>query len=981
MSWIGQVVRGTRTAMVGGGLQRPSLNSCGCNLATTSRPTALRPHSFIQSRGATRTATKTAAQSPKSGESSPTSEVAQRLLKKRRKRAAVSHTDRSNYKWTPEVDAQIVNLRLEGNSWAEIGAAVGMDHAACHSRYMRVLDPSHRLEWTSVKLDKLNTMVSEGKSWSRIATEFLTTQAVCREKWASMHQGMAALARKGSSLVTSMAPGTGRGNRTLLAISEVGLVSTKRRRWCDHIDSLLLDMHNRGLSWKQIGKVLGTSPLNCYTRYHSRIKGQLESGWTPLTLNIDNTPYYLLPDRPLQAFLARNASTAEGSDTSSTTGRSSRPSRGPLGLVGEEYMHDIAPDDSKMQRTWSKEEDNTILEGRKAGFSFKVIGDDLRIDPALCHYRYVTELSDSSKKNPWTPRLEQRLIFYIQQGMSWPSIGEELGVHPILCQRKYAQLRQPRTLTTENSDQRQQSTFEGQQSAATSNGEQHDRLDDDDDEVNIDDTADGFDEDYRAHDMDEEEEQAGEYTDDETMDDLHLSAGSEDSEEILDDDTEERSTPIRGTADSSLAGSIRNEQDDYRFQWNLYTRWTPEDETILIRHVINNGTQSWQDVSDKLAGKYTAEECKTVWKFLDMPVHPTASRSEKKWDAYRESQFWRLWLENGSDFNKISRQLSESEPTGHSSLSGGLDRNRESQGDEATDLAKFTPEECEAMFKQRITSHSPPLNEDDENFARDCVQLALSKSKVPKFHWDREKSVKLQKLVRQRLRTRGFHVNWVNWKWVARHVGGGATVQGCSVHWRLLRSKDQDSWSNEELLLLEQGIREVGSSVDNEGPSASRTARASGPSRAVFRAVQRHYLPDRSLVDLELKYFLMSDKATQVSVDEYMTLLDAVGKYGEGHWDKVVEYMQEHLPASSESSTARWTKAPARRVWEASYKAKLMHTPWTSTEDEDLLYTVEKIGRNDWMAVSRFFPDKSAWVCRLRWCQLTDDHRTDPKQL
>ena len=880
------------------------------------------------------------------------------------------------------MDSKIVNLRLEGNSWAEIGTAVGIDHAACHSRYMRVLDPSHRLEWTPKKLEKLNALVSEGKPWSRIATELLTTQAVCREKWANMHQDMASQARKGTSLLTSTAPNPNRSSRALLGIAEVGLVAGKRRRWCQHVDSLLLDLHSRGLSWKQVGKVMGTSPLNCYMRYHYRLKGRLDEGWTPMTLSLDNTPYYFLPDRPLQALLARKPSTAEGSETTSNLNLPSSQPRGPLGLVGEDYLYDIEPDESKLERAWSKEEDNTILEGRKAGFSFKVIGDDLRIDPVLCHYRYVTKLSEASKKEKWTHRLEERLLFYIQQGLPWPSIGEELGIHPILCQRKYRQLKQPESSTATNPAQRRQSTAEdsapaNRQSAAAFDDGHQDRLDDDDD------PSDGFDEDYIGHDM-EEEEQEGEDTDDDTIDDQLLTARSEDGEGILDDESEERSTPIQGTAHSSLTSNARYRQDDYSHQRDLHTRWSLDDETMLIRHVINNGTQSWQDISDKLAGKYTAEECRTLWKFLDMPVRPTALRPNKKWDAYRESQFWRLWLENGSDFNKISRKLSENEPAGQrseGSLFGGLDGSRDGQGDDSTGSDVFTPEECESLFKQQIALQSPPLDEDDANFGRDCVRLALSKSKVPKFHWDRERSVKLQKLVRQRLKTRGFHVDWVNWKWVARHVGGGATVQGCSVHWRLLRSKEQDSWSNEELLLLEQGIREVGSCFDKNNSLASGVASASGPSRAVFRAVQRYYLPDRKIVDLELKYFLMSEKATQVTVDEYMTLQEAVEKYGEGHWDKVVEHMREHLPASSEPDSAvRWTKAPARRVWEASYKAQLMHTPWTSTEDEDLLYTAKKTGGNDWMAVSRFFPDKSAWVCRLRWCQLTDEQRTGPTQ-
>ncbi|KAG0073747.1 hypothetical protein BGZ93_004705, partial [Podila epicladia] len=64
--------------------------------------------------------------------------------------------------------------------------------------------------------------------------------------------------------------------------------------------------------------------------------------------------------------------------------------------------------------------------------------------------------------------------------------------------------------------------------------------------------------------------------------------------------------------------------------------------------------------------------------------------------------------------------------------------------------------------------------------------------------------------------------------------------------------------------------------------------------------------------------------------------------------------------------------APCRRVWEASYKHTLQHTPWTEREDQDLKDAVREIGKNGWQVIARFFPGKSPWQCRLRWCTITD---------
>ncbi|KAG0056926.1 Myblike DNAbinding domain-containing protein [Gryganskiella cystojenkinii] len=987
MSWVSRaVVRGARTALVSNGIQRSTPTSCGCFLSTsfTSMPskTLSLPRSKSLGLPDTRRTFTSATDATVSATGTSTRKTG---LKKRRKRVNQSP---EVIAWTPELDAKVLDLRLEGNSWKEIGAALGVDHNACHTRYMRHLDPSLQQQWNPERIAKLEALVAQDLPWTKVASELFTTQSICREKWASLHADMAAVARRGTSLKSAAAIRVApvRAVREPLRIYDVGLVS-RRRSWCPHSDALLVDMHNRGLSWKQMSTILGSTPQNCYSRYHNRLKAKLDSGWVPMELNLSNTPYYLLPNRPAPVMLVSKPSgRSTAHDVSSTTtATTARNPRGPLALIDDEFLYDVSVESPKDERTWSQQEDEALIEGRKEGLSFQDIGYELGIDTNLCLRRYVLKLSDASKRDNWTPDLEERLLFYVKQGVPWHIISDELGLHSLLCKEKYRELKvMPASQSRSKSDEKSQSTCNKspshQQGTAAVYDARQDRLDDDDDDEDYDraeDSSDGFDDEYEDRGDDIEDEDDDGMSDDGNMedDDLYLSAGSEDSEGILDDDRDSYEQQQQRSESRKIRSSAskpeRQGWDDSTAQRELQKRWTTEEETKLIQHVLKHGTRSWDDLSVQLGGKFTPEECKILWKFLDMPVRPFASSSTALWDSSRESKFWGLWLEHGSDFEAISQKLNGDEET-HNLWSS----------EPNTDQA-ISPAACEALFKKRVKSRLKGVTEEDADFKEKCVQLALSRNKTPRFQWDKERSVKLQKLVRLRLRTRGFHVDWINWKWVARHIGGGANVQSCSVHWRAIREMEteQDAWSNEDILLLEQGLREVGSGFDQDKVMAPLSSselvdRSLDPTGRGLRAIQRFYLPHRPLRDIELKYFLLSDKAMQVTVDEYMALQEAVEKYGEDNWDEVVEYMRENVSdysGSNGSNSARWTKAPCRRVWEASYKSQLNHTPWSTLEDQDLLYSVEKIGGDNWMAVSRFFPGKTAWQCRLRWCQLTDD--------
>ncbi|KAK3811919.1 MAG: hypothetical protein J3Q66DRAFT_348838 [Benniella sp.] len=86
--------------------------------------------------------------------------------------------------YTPEIDAEIIRLRGLGYSWTAVGSALGMGHRSCHHRFRTVLDPQLKEQaWPNEKIQRLETMVAEGKPWTEIARELESTTANCMTKW------------------------------------------------------------------------------------------------------------------------------------------------------------------------------------------------------------------------------------------------------------------------------------------------------------------------------------------------------------------------------------------------------------------------------------------------------------------------------------------------------------------------------------------------------------------------------------------------------------------------------------------------------------------------------------------------------------------------------------------------------------------------------------------------------------------------------
>ncbi|KAF9094111.1 Myb-like DNA-binding domain protein [Mortierella sp. AD031] len=978
-------------------------------------------HSSLKSLKDTPTISSNATNSISSAETTTATAESKSILK------VGSHLLRSTYVWTPELDAKVLGMRLEGSTWHEIGAAIGRDHAACHQRYLKELDPALHRQWTSEKIDQLNALVAQGRTWRQISEKLLITQSVCREKWTSMNPDLVEKARDLKRVVRprKVRPVRESGASPVETYRKVGMLATSKSRWCAHMDALLLELMDRGLNWRQIGSVFGMVPMNCYIRYQHRLRPQLKAGWVPPKIDISNTPYYVLPQR-IRPFPTTPKAATTGTETATTTATGGKTGfipwlktrqplpkeasvpQGLLGVLSDDFTYDTRDLDSTKSRAWTPQEDEVISRGRENGASFKTIGEQLKIDPRLCHNRYYTVLDPDLKGKEWTPELIARLRFYTEQGIGWTTISNELGFHRIVCKEKYREI--TRSLEpsvgpsgTPSSQQQQSGVATASIAASASGGDEDsdmpsesDMEDDQDLEdrdgvmEDDDDYHDPVDEEGDFDDGDDDVDDDGDEDDEDDEDDDAIISmdGSDYSESIGEDDSvtvsSKRSRRRSKPAVPPTAPTVQEIWDQDSYMRERKKLWTTVEETALIRHVIRNGTRGWYEIAESLGGTHSAEECQAYWKYLDMPV-VRHDQKPSKWGSQSEAKFWQLWLEMGSNYEEIARTLTED-------YYGDADDIRDVSG-----APVFEAKDCENLFAMR-TRHLLKKDEadgrggggeglNDSQLQKEYVEVALARSKPAPFKWTKEKSVIVQKLTRQRLKTRGVHINWVNWKWVARHVGDGATAQRCSVHWRALRKVEleKDTWTDEDILLLEKGIREVGTFpnldtaaavVGMDSESGRYRCGRGEPTMAGYRAIQRFYLPNHNVESLQRKYFLLSDKATEVTVQEYTAIMQAVDEYGEHQWDKVVKHLHS-LPSTSTTSRSvhvatGWTKAPCRRVWESSYKHHLLYTPWSATEDLDLRESVEHLGQGDWMLISRFFPGKSSWQCRLRWCQITD---------
>ncbi|KAG0282509.1 hypothetical protein BGZ96_000412 [Linnemannia gamsii] len=393
---------------------------------------------------------------------------------------------------------------------------------------------------------------------------------------------------------------------------------------------------------------------------------------------------------------------------------------------------------------------------------------------------------------------------------------------------------------------------------------------------------------------------------------------------------------------------------------NQQPAWSERAENVLIQLVLRKGLSAWDEISAAVnthsrkntrkamsTRKVTAAECRMHWKNLDMPVRRafnsrewTPSTRYSFWSAfswYKEQQQDRVMGGQQGDelfWNKVAREIG---------MPGG--------GEQCLVFFENSVRKLPALDDKAISDHAKQQMHSSREKAHQQGLILRPK------HW----SVVVQNIVR------GFKSGQakVEWRKVATEMGEHkwgshesildrdmdkiAFADSMEWHCRHIHKDAGPPWSHSELKLLEKGIRECGFH---------------------WKDIWSKYLPWRTSTMMRPRWYLLPDCATRITVDEYVTLLQAVDEQQQStaaniDWSKVVAKMPRG-----------WSKRPCQRAYEGSYRYLLEQTRFTAEEDQWLLQHMkpQRKATQDWTAASRRFPESgiSAWQYRLRWCQLTD---------
>ncbi|KAF9129911.1 hypothetical protein BGW39_003646 [Mortierella sp. 14UC] len=402
--------------------------------------------------------------------------------------------------------------------------------------------------------------------------------------------------------------------------------------------------------------------------------------------------------------------------------------------------------------------------------------------------------------------------------------------------------------------------------------------------------------------------------------------------------------------------------------------WSDRAETLLIQQVLRRGVGAWDDIAtalntdarmnikdkrEKPSRIFTPAECSIHWKNLDMPVQ--RAFDSREWTAPTKQAFWLAW----------SRRNKERKDR----IMGGPGGDQQFWNIVADDMRMpGGGEQCLVYFEDSIQGLSTLDDRGISDHADQQVQDAREKSSRqvislrPK-HW----SLVLQDLVRKadikqgRIYSTPGEVG--GWKavvdqireyersskqWTLDEAVNKTTFDGVLWHWRRIHRQSGPPWSQSELKLLEQGIRECGYH---------------------WKVICQRYLPWRTSTMMRPRWYLLPDCAARITVEEYETLLQAVGEQrrqarvgsvsvDDVDWSRIAARMPG------------WSADPCRRVYESSFRFLMEQTKFTAEEDQWLLQNIssEKDQSQNWKAAVDHFPASgiSAWQYRLRWCQLTD---------
>ncbi|KAI1313392.1 hypothetical protein EDD11_002658 [Mortierella claussenii] len=378
---------------------------------------------------------------------------------------------------------------------------------------------------------------------------------------------------------------------------------------------------------------------------------------------------------------------------------------------------------------WTPEADAQVLEMRAMqNKTWTEIGQALNRKPATCLTRFESTLNPALR-DFWTPNRDKQLDMMVAASRGWSEIGLRLGCHRLACMERWRQL---------GKDELAQMPVEQGQSGDTVPTVRSERNKKTLQRQVVERSAD-----QQQQTLVDAQEQ------------LKDMVGNMKGVQQVDKDYDHLSwnSLLRDEQRYSHYRSWKKETKPVGFS-QLYLMnpgWSAKEETVLIQFVLKYGLESWDVVAKEgLKGRFTAAQCRTCWKNLDMPVVSPVDSTE-----------------------------------------GQCETNPGSSVDEDSD----------ASAPSDIVPGGTSAAEAD----------AMSLVKSRRFAWDKQLSVRLQALVYKAYKSREVHIDEINWLWIARRLHPTVGPRTCKNHWKYLHdSSRQVVWRHEDVRKLEEGIRLLG---------------------------------------------------------------------------------------------------------------------------------------------------------------------------
>lgn len=404
---------------------------------------------------------------------------------------------------------------------------------------------------------------------------------------------------------------------------------------------------------------------------------------------------------------------------------------------------------------------------------------------------------------------------------------------------------------------------------------------------------------------------------------------------------------IAGVLDNKFTGS------QLKFKYSLVTRgasrWRRSQDMDLIRSVMFATARSrdrtnkqdgieWAQIADQV-GHHTSQECESRWQKMrarlvqKREISPSGNFwSEKEMEAY-----WKAWTVYGNDWDKVAESLAQAPRS----------RGSKTQQDKGRGLLlpRKTALDCQTDFDYLVRESDlrsdllkPVLGDFVETFSMQprrrakwtTEQIRRLMGSVQRVHDAKQK--KLLDIGRSRTEQNLPSIFNMDWDEVARVSGGEFTPEQCRYRWDRETHPDKflnsaaGVWGRKEMLTLERALHDYGLL---SGAVAKKLPQTFVNSVKVQYNIER---PSRSIKAKAQE--LLRRHYEQVSLAGNQTRLSSLVNMG--------------LPVDD----------------------------WTTEEDRRLMQATYETGYTHWDRISRlvFHRQKSAWQCRLRSVQLSQNN-------